>query len=56
MAHGANAREGVYPYREATTAHSIAAQRGYEEIVRIIDEAEQYRINRLAGARLATAR
>jgi len=50
MAHGANAREGVYPYREATTAHAIAAQRGYDEIVRIIEEAEQDRINRLAGA------
>jgi hypothetical protein len=50
MAHGANAREGVYPYREATTAHAIAVQRGYDEIVRIIEEAEQDRINRLAGA------
>ena len=28
MAHGANAREGVYPYREATTAHALAVQRG----------------------------
>jgi Ankyrin repeats (3 copies)/Ankyrin repeat len=50
MAHGANAREGVYPYREATTAHAIAVQRGYDEIVRIIEEAEQDRRNRLSGA------
>jgi ankyrin repeat protein len=50
MAHGANAREGVYPYREATTAHAIATQRGYDEIVRIIEEAEQDRRNRLSGA------
>ena len=50
MAHGANAREGVYPYREATTAHAIAVQRGYDEIVRIIEEAEQDRRNRLTGA------
>src|SRR5262245_55556517 len=50
MAHGANAREGVYPYREATTARAIAVQRGYDEIVRIIVEAEQDRRNRLTGA------
>ena len=28
MQHGANARDGVYPYRDATTAHAIAVQRG----------------------------
>ena len=38
MAHGANARDGVYPHRDATTAHAIATQRGYDEIVRIIEE------------------
>jgi ankyrin repeat protein len=41
MAHGANAREGVYPHRDATTAHAIALQRGYNDIVRIIEEEEQ---------------
>jgi len=41
MAHGANARDGVYPHREATTAHAIALQRGYDDIVRIIEEEEQ---------------
>jgi ankyrin repeat protein len=41
MQHGANARDGVYPYRDATTAHAIAAQRGYDDIVRIIEEEEQ---------------
>jgi ankyrin repeat protein len=40
MAHGANAREGVYPHRDATSAHAIALQRGYADIVRIIEEAE----------------
>ena len=30
MAHGANAREGVYPHRDATTAHAIAAERKYD--------------------------
>jgi ankyrin repeat protein len=43
MAHGANAREGVYPHRDATSAHAIALQRGYSTIVRIIEEEEQAR-------------
>jgi ankyrin repeat protein len=41
MAHGADARDGVYPHRDATTAHAIALQRGYDEIARIIEEEEQ---------------
>ncbi len=41
MAHGASARGGVYPHRDATTAYALAAQRGDEQIVRIIEEAEQ---------------
>jgi hypothetical protein len=44
MQHGANAREGVYPHREATTAYAIAVQRGYDEIVRIIEEEEGRRL------------
>jgi len=43
MSHGANARDGVYPYRDATTAHAIALARGYDEIVRIIEHEEQAR-------------
>ena len=43
MQHGANARDGVYPHRDATTSHAIASQRGYDEIVRIIEEEEQKR-------------
>ncbi len=38
---GANAREGVYPHREATSALTIARERGYDEIVAIIKEEEQ---------------
>ena len=38
---GANAREGVYPHREATSALTIATERGYDEIVAIIKEEEQ---------------
>src|SRR5205814_2244474 len=49
MAHGANARDGVYPHREATTAHAIALQRGYHEIVQIIEEEEQNHRNAQSG-------
>jgi ankyrin repeat protein len=49
MRHGANAHDGVYPHRDATTAHAIALQRGYEEIVRIIDEEEQKRRDTTSG-------
>ena len=50
MAHGADARQGVYPYRDATTAHAIALQRGYDEIVRIIEAEEQKRRDTTSGA------
>jgi ankyrin repeat protein len=43
MEHGANARTGVYPHRDATTPLVIAADRGYDEIVAIITGAEQRR-------------
>ena len=43
MANGANARDGVYPHRDATTAHALAVARGDDEIVRIIEQAEQSR-------------
>ncbi|MBL8294866.1 MAG: ankyrin repeat domain-containing protein [Bryobacterales bacterium] len=38
---GANAHEGVYPHRDATSPLAIAAARGYDEIVAIIQAAEQ---------------
>jgi ankyrin repeat protein len=40
MRHGANARHGIHPHRDATTAWTIAKERGYEEIVAIIEEQE----------------
>ena len=43
MQHGANARQGIYPHRGATTPHTIAAERGYHEIVAIIEEEEARR-------------
>src|SRR5262245_28569352 len=49
MAHGANARDGVYPHRDATSAHAIALQRGYDEIVRIIEDEEQKRCDEASG-------
>jgi ankyrin repeat protein len=55
MQHGANARDGVYPHRDATTAHAIAAQRGYDDIVRIIEEEEQKRRDTASGLANAPA-
>ena len=43
MEHGANARTGVYPHRDATTPLVIAADRGYNEIVATFKEAERRR-------------
>jgi ankyrin repeat protein len=51
MAHGANARDGVYPHRDATTGYAIAAQRGYDHIVQVIEEEEQKRRDRRSGMR-----
>jgi ankyrin repeat protein len=43
MQHGADARQGVYPYREATTPYALARQSGADEIVAIIEEGERGR-------------
>jgi ankyrin repeat protein len=43
MARGADARQGIYPHRDATTAFTIASDRGYAEIVAIIEAEEQRR-------------
>jgi hypothetical protein len=43
MSQGADARLGIYPHRDATSAFTIAAERGYEEIVAIIVDAERLR-------------
>lgn len=45
MAHGADARIGIYPHRVPTTALAIATERGYDEIAAIIREAEAERGN-----------
>lgn len=49
MEHGANAREGVYPHGDATSALTIATERGYDEIVAIIKEEEQRRRESKSG-------
>jgi ankyrin repeat protein len=43
MQHGANARQGIYPHRDATTAWTLAKERGYDEIVAIIEAEEKPR-------------
>ena len=43
MRSGANARKGIYPHRAATTALTLATERGYDEIVAIITDEERQR-------------
>jgi ankyrin repeat protein len=51
MARGADARKGIYPHRDATSALALATDRGYAEIVSIIEQEEQRR--ETAGGRSA---
>jgi len=46
MRHGANARAGVHPHRDATSARTMAIERELSEIVAIIDAEEQARQTR----------
>jgi ankyrin repeat protein len=43
MERGADARKGIWPHRAATTAFTLAAERGDDEIVGIIEAAERLR-------------
>ena len=43
MEAGADARKGIYPHRDATTAFAIAQERQYDEIVAVIEEEERQR-------------
>ena len=45
MRHGADARKGIYPHRDATSALTIAVDRGYGELVAIIHEEERRKTN-----------
>jgi len=50
MQHGADARSGIYPHRDATTAITLAAERGFDDIVAVIREEEQRRREAHAGS------
>jgi ankyrin repeat protein len=43
MAAGANARKGIYPHRDATSAVVLARDRGYGDVAAAIEEEEQHR-------------
>jgi hypothetical protein len=40
---GADARQGIWPHRDATTAYTIARERGYDDIVAVIEQGETAR-------------
>jgi ankyrin repeat protein len=40
---GADARQGIWPHRDATAAYTIAYERGYDEVVAVIEQGEQAR-------------
>jgi ankyrin repeat protein len=50
MEHGADARRGIYPHRDATGPLTIATERGYADIVALIDEQEQRRRETKTGS------
>ncbi len=43
MQYGANARAGIHPHRDATSAWTLARERGYDDMVAIIQEEESRR-------------
>ncbi len=51
MERGADARKGIHPHRDATTALTLAIERGYDEIVAIIEEEERRRREAMRGSR-----
>lgn len=55
MRHGADARKGIYPHRDATGALTLAAERGYDDIVAIIRDEEERRHEARAGTDVAAA-
>lgn len=55
MQHGASARQGVYPYRESTSALTLASERGYDEIVATIEEEERRQRDASSGLQGAPA-
>src|SRR5258707_2210120 len=43
MEAGADARKGIYPHRDATSAWTLARERHYDDIVAVIEEEERHR-------------
>ncbi|HET6216840.1 MAG TPA: ankyrin repeat domain-containing protein [Acidobacteriaceae bacterium] len=43
MEAGADARKGIYPHRDATSALTLARERHYDDIVAVIEEEERHR-------------
>ncbi len=50
MRHGADARKGIWPHRDATSALTIADERGYTEIAAIIRDEEARRQSAASAA------
>lgn len=55
MQNGANARAGIHPHRDATSAWTLAYERGYNNIVAIIEEEEERRGTTEADAETPSA-
>jgi ankyrin repeat protein len=53
MRHGADARRGIHPHRDATTALTLATERGYNDVVAIIEEEEQRRRQAMSASHTA---
>jgi ankyrin repeat protein len=47
---GSDARKGIWPHREATSALTIATDRGWDDIVTIIEQQERQRRTKLSDA------
>ena len=47
---GSDARKGIWPHREATSAFAIAKSRDWNDIVEIIEQQERNRRTKLSGA------
>ena len=43
MTAGADARKGIWPFRDTTDAHTLARDRGFDDVVAAIEAAEQRR-------------
>jgi ankyrin repeat protein len=55
MRKGANARAGIHPHRDATSAWTLARERGYDDMVAIIEEEEHRKAKPAHEATIAPA-